>query len=59
MAQGFKSQVWMMTIVTDCDKKNTLVLNKVSGKACLGHGWKTNLSNPRNGGAYIKTLKQS
>ena len=58
MAQEFKNQIWMMTIVTDCDKKITLVLDKIKGKYCLRHGWKTNLLNPMNVRAYFKTLKQ-
>ena len=58
MPQGFKNKIRMITIVTDCDKKITLVLNKNKGKDCLRHGWKTNLSNPINVRVYIKTLKQ-
>ena len=43
MAQGFEDQVWIMTILTDCDKKkSTLVLNKIKGKVCLRHGWRKN-----------------
>ena len=58
MAQGFENKVWMMKMITDCDKKFTLVLNKIKGKDCLRHGWKKKLSDPMNVRAFIKTLKK-
>ena len=55
MAQGFENSSMNDDNCHILWWKITLALNKYKGNDCLRHGWRTNLSNPKNARPYIKT----